>query len=167
MTSDKDSGTLTITWPDGAKAAMTVDANQINSLSIDGATAAEMRGSTTRQFIKLATPLNMTLVQVTDKPKADPSLKAWTWKDAFNDLALVDANGPRYGPPIGAWVQYSDGSNRVSARFNDEGGVKVDDIKVVGEVKQVWFVFAVPHGAKIAKFAAGQTSVSEQPVDVP
>jgi hypothetical protein len=167
VASDRDSGDLTINWPDGAKGTMSVDNNQIHALSIDGATTADMRGTTDKHFINLAAPLNMSLVQVTGKPKADPAVKAWSWKDQFNDLALQDASGAKIGPPIGAWVQYSDGGTKVTARFNSEGGVKVDDIKPAGEVKQVWFVFAVPKGTKIAKLVAGQTSVSDQPVEVP
>jgi hypothetical protein len=167
VTSDRDSGDLTLSWPDGAKATMSVDSNQIHALSIDGATSTDLHGTTEKHFINLAAPLNMTLVQVTGKPKADPALKPWSWKDQFNDLALVDAAGAKIGPPIGAWVQYSDGGTKLSARFNAEGGVKVDDIKPAGEVKQVWFVFAVPKGTKIAKVVAGPTSVCDQPVDVP
>lgn len=167
VTSDKDSGDVTWTAGDGAKAAMTVDNKQIESLSIDGATAADMHGSSTRQFITLAAPPSMMLVQMTGKPKADAAGKAWTWKDAFKDLALVNDKGARIGPPIGAWVKYSDGGTKVSARFSADGSVKVNDIKPAGEVAQVWFVFAVPHGAKITKVVAGKTTVCEQGVEVP
>ncbi len=168
VTSDRDSGDLTIDFPGGAKVAMSVDNNQIHALTIDGATSTELRGTSEKHFINLAAPLNMTLVQVSGKLKTGAAVKPWSWKDQFNDLALVDASGARIGPPIGAWVQYSDGgTNKVSARFNTDGGATVDSIKPVGEVKQVWFVFAVPKGTKIAKVVNGQTNLIEQPVDVP
>jgi hypothetical protein len=135
-------------------------------LSIDGALPADIRNGA-RSVRTLSTPANMALVQVTGKPKADPSGKPWSWKDQFNDLALVDSAGAKIGPPIGAWVQYSESGTKVSARFNAEGGAKVDDIKPAGELKEVWFVFAVPNKTKIAKVVAGQTTVSEQPLEVP
>jgi len=158
-------GDRKMSYSQGASGSISVENGQIHVLAIDGALPADMRNGA-KTVKTLATPLNMTLVQVTGKPKADPG-KPWSWKEQFNDLALVDASGAKIGPPVGAWAQYTDGGTKVSAQFNVEGGVKVDDIKPAGELKEVWFVFAVPKGTKIAKVAAGGTTLSEQALEVP
>jgi hypothetical protein len=165
IASTVDSGRMKQDFGNGATVDMDVDNKQILSLSVDGATSAQLRGGSEKQFMVLAAPANTALVQVSCTPKDNPT--SWAWKDQVSQLALIDGSGGRIGPALGAWVKYSDvNGTKVSCRFKFDGTAKVSDLKPAGEVQEVWFVFAVPRGARIDKVVAGQAVLSEQPLDV-